>query len=60
MKIDGSISKAKPIYKMQSAKLSFEMRVIFQQFITEPTKWRSLKDEDKFHDMRRLNVNNKY
>lgn len=58
--IDIPTTKGKPICEVQSTKLSSEIGVITQQFISIPTKWKAMKDTDKLHAFERLNVSAKY
>lgn len=60
MIIDIPIGKGRLISEVQSAKLSSEIGVISRQFIPVPTKWKVLKNEDKFHVLERLNVSNQF
>ncbi|KAE8683480.1 hypothetical protein F3Y22_tig00111207pilonHSYRG00012 [Hibiscus syriacus] len=48
--------KGRPIDAVQSAKLSSEIGIISRQFISMPTKWKDMKDNDKLHALERLKL----
>ena len=52
--------KGRPVCEVQSAKLSPEIGVISQQIILLPTKWKTLKDDEKLVALERLIVSAKY
>ncbi|KAE8673174.1 hypothetical protein F3Y22_tig00111810pilonHSYRG00280 [Hibiscus syriacus] len=46
--------KGRPIDAVQLAKLSSEIGIISRQFISIPTKWKDMKDNDKLYTLERL------
>ncbi|XVE95651.1 hypothetical protein REPUB_Repub02eG0116900 [Reevesia pubescens] len=56
MVIDIAPGKGRPICDVQSVKLSSEIGVISCQFISVPTNWKALTDDEKLHAFERLNT----